>query len=108
MPKLILMSAAEIISELPKLTIEERLSVLRKLQELGEEPCDDCAPSKGPSENSSASSNLSGPASLYRTVDLRSRGIGPEQAANLRARLTACLEDWERPEASIYDEDQER
>lgn len=35
-------------------------------------------------------------------VDLRERGIGEEQAADLRARLDAFAEDWERPEMEAY------
>lgn len=38
-------------------------------------------------------------------IDLRARGIDQEQAAELRARLKSFAEDWERPEAAIYDED---
>jgi len=41
-------------------------------------------------------------------VDLRARGIGETQAADLRARLKAFAEDWDRPEMAIYDEDQAR
>ena len=37
-------------------------------------------------------------------VDLRERGIGERQAANLRRRLTAFSEDWDRPEMAAYDE----
>jgi hypothetical protein len=36
-------------------------------------------------------------------VDLRARGIGEAQAADLRARLTTFAEDWDSPEMSIYD-----
>ena len=36
-------------------------------------------------------------------VDLRERGISELQASNLRGRLAAFTEDWERPEMSIYD-----
>ena len=36
-------------------------------------------------------------------VDLGSRGIDPAQAAELRARLKAVTEDWERPEMDVYD-----
>ena len=42
---------------------------------------------------------------IYGTVDLGTRGISETQAADLRARLKTFAEDWERPEASIYDED---
>jgi len=36
-------------------------------------------------------------------VELRARGIDEEQAAELRARLGAFVEDWDSPEMSIYD-----
>jgi len=36
-------------------------------------------------------------------VDLASRGIAPEQAADLRFRLKTFAEDWERPEMGVYD-----
>ena len=41
-------------------------------------------------------------------VDLRARGIDEAQAAELRARLKTFAEDWERPEADIYDKDPAR
>jgi hypothetical protein len=44
----------------------------------------------------------------YAGVDLRTRGISETQAADLRARLKAFAEDWDRPEMAIYDEDQAR
>lgn len=37
------------------------------------------------------------------SVDLLSRGITPEQAANLRARLRSFAEDWESPDMDAYD-----
>ena len=37
-------------------------------------------------------------------VDLAGRGIGPQQAADLRRRLAAFAEDWDRPEMSVYDD----
>lgn len=37
--------------------------------------------------------------------DLASRGISPEQTADLRARLSTFAEDWDRPEMDIYDVD---
>ena len=37
-------------------------------------------------------------------VDLRNRGIDESQAADLRRRLAAFAEEWERPELSIYDD----
>lgn len=41
-------------------------------------------------------------------VDLSARGMSQEHAAELRARLKTFAEDWERPEAAIYDEDAAR
>ncbi|PZV14650.1 MAG: hypothetical protein DCF21_12550 [Leptolyngbya sp.] len=38
------------------------------------------------------------------SVDLASRGMGPEQAANLRSRLKTFAEDWDQPEMDVYDE----
>ena len=37
-------------------------------------------------------------------VDLHERGIGESQAADLRRRLTAFCQDWDRPEMNAYDE----
>ena len=37
-------------------------------------------------------------------VDLRERGINEAQAADLRRRLAAFAEDWDRPEMAIYDD----
>ncbi len=70
------MSAAEIINELPTLTEAERRAVQQKLVELG-----------------TGSSS----------VDLRARGISEKQAADLRGRLAAFSEDWNRAEMDIYD-----
>jgi hypothetical protein len=36
-------------------------------------------------------------------VDLAARGLNPEQAADLRSRLAAFAEDWQRPEMDAYD-----
>jgi hypothetical protein len=79
-------SASEIIKELPKLSEAERRAVLEKLHELTEYE----------------------KATNHRAVDLRSRGIREEQARDLRARLKTFAEDWERPEAAVYDEDAAR
>lgn len=38
------------------------------------------------------------------SIDLESRGVSPEQAADLRSRLQTFAEDWHRPEMNIYDE----
>ena len=37
-------------------------------------------------------------------VDLADRGVSPEQAADLRHRLTTFAEDWQRPEMDAYDD----
>jgi hypothetical protein len=37
------------------------------------------------------------------TVDLVSRGVGAEQAADLRRRLATFAEDWLQPEMDAYD-----
>ncbi len=37
-------------------------------------------------------------------VDLQERGIDETQAADLRRRLGAFAEDWDRPEMAAYDE----
>lgn len=36
-------------------------------------------------------------------IDLQSRGINRQQAANLRARLESFAEDWNCPEMDVYD-----
>ncbi len=37
------------------------------------------------------------------SIDLRERGIDETQAADLRARFSTFVEDWESPEMSVYD-----
>jgi len=74
-------SAAQIIEELPKLTPAELQAVRRKI------------------------AAISGESSA---MALHDRGIDEVQAADLRARLNSFAEDWERPEAAIYDEDEAR
>ena len=37
------------------------------------------------------------------TVNLTERGIDPQQAGDLRQRLAAFAEDWQRPEMDAYD-----
>ncbi len=41
-------------------------------------------------------------------IELQDRGINKIQATDLRARLAAFAEDWDRPEAAIYDEEPAR
>ena len=36
-------------------------------------------------------------------VELADHGIGAEQAAGLRHRLSTFAEDWDRPEMCVYD-----
>ena len=75
------MSASEIIAELPKLSSAERLAVQQKLAEIA-------------AQNSA--------------IALHDRGMDEVQAADLRSRLKTFAEDWERPEAAIYDENPAR
>lgn len=37
-------------------------------------------------------------------IDLRAHGIDEKQAADLRWRLKAFAEEWDRPEMDVYDE----
>jgi len=41
-------------------------------------------------------------------IDLRARGIDEAQAGELRTRLKTFAEDWDRPEADIYDKNPAR
>ena len=36
-------------------------------------------------------------------IDLAARGVDRQQAADLRSRLAAFAEDWQRPEMDAYD-----
>ncbi len=74
------MSRAEIISEIPKLSHADRREIMRRILEV---------------EGNNG-------------VELRTRGIDETHAAELRARLKTFAEDWERPEADIYDQDPAR
>jgi len=74
------MSRAEIISEIPKLSQADRREIMRRILEV---------------EGKNG-------------VDLRARGVDENHAAELRARLKTFAEDWERPEADIYDQDPAR
>jgi hypothetical protein len=97
------MSASEIIQELPSLTEGERRAVLKKLCELivQEENVLLCRQAAG--EGTTELDRLEEGSGPYRAVDLRARGIKQRQAADLRARMKAFAEDWDRPEATIYD-----
>ena len=41
---------------------------------------------------------------VAHSVQLKDKGIDELQAADLRHRLAAFAEDWDRPEMDIYDE----
>lgn len=102
------MSATEIINQLPKLTEVERRAVLSKLRELAM-PEEEVRPGHQAADKAAAARDrLEEAATAYRTVDLPARGIGETQADDLRARLKTFAEDWNRPEATIYDEDPAR
>ena len=102
------MSASEIIKELPKLNEAERRAVLHKLRELAVRDEDVRLCEQAADEQARQLDRLEEAAADYRAVDLRSRGISEVQARDLRARLKTFAEDWERPEAAIYDEDPAR
>ena len=56
-----------------------------------------------------APENAAGPVivtflSVPGEVDLATRGITPEQATDLRRRLAAFADDWQRPEMDVYDD----
>ena len=102
------MSATDIINELPKLTEGERRAVLNKLRELAEEDQDIHARNAATQEQTPALDGLGEESAAYRTVDLHACGINEAQAADLLSRLRTFAEDWERPEAAIYDEDPAR
>ena len=41
---------------------------------------------------------------LSGTIRLSDRGVDEQQAAELRAKLTAFAEDWDRPDMDVYEE----
>jgi hypothetical protein len=101
-------SASEIIEELPKLSDTERRAVLDKLRELGTRDEDVRLCEQAAGEQAANLDRLEEPPASYHAVDLRSRGISEAHARDLRARLRTFAEDWDRPEAAIYDEDAPR
>ncbi len=40
-----------------------------------------------------------------KRIDLKDRGIGKEQAAELRAKFNTIADDWNKPEMDVYDVD---
>ena len=102
------MSASEIIKELPKLSEAERQAVLDKLRELAVRDEDVRLCEQAADEQAAELDRLEEPAADYRAIDLRSRGISETQAGDLRARLKTFAEDWDRPEAAVYDENPAR
>jgi hypothetical protein len=101
-------SASEIIKELPKLSEAERRAVLKKLRDLAVQDEDVRLCEQTAGEQAAEVDRLEEAAADYRAIDLRSRGISEAQAGDLRARLRTFAEDWDRPEAAIYDEDPAR
>jgi hypothetical protein len=101
-------SASEIIRELPKLSEAERRAVLRKLRELAAQDEDIRLCEQAADEQAAKLDRVGEAAADYRAVDLPSRGISEAQASDLRARLRTFADDWDRPEAAIYDEDPAR
>ncbi len=102
------MSASEIIKELPNLSEAERRAVLKKLRELSVHDEDVRQCDQAANEQAAQLDRLEEAAANYEAVDLRSHGISEAQASDLRARLRTFAEDWDRPEAAIYDEDPAR
>lgn len=102
------MSATEIIKELPRLTEAERRVVLQELRALTQQDEDVRACDQAAQEQAAALDRMEEETIAYRTVDLPARGLGETQAADLRARLKTFAEDWNRPEAAIYDENPAR
>ena len=88
------MSATDILEGLPRLTEAQRqraLEIQARIEALQKELQD-----------------LLGRPEAPNLESIRARGIDEEHAAELRARLKTFAEDWERPEADIYDEDTPR
>jgi len=82
--------------------------VLDKLHELAMHDKDARLCEQAAGEQAAELDRLEEAAADHRAVDLRSRSISEAQAGDLRARLTTFAEDWDRPEAAIYDEDPAR
>jgi hypothetical protein len=101
-------SASEIINELPKLSEAERRAVLKKLRDLAVQDEDIHLCEQAADEQAAKLDRLEEAAPKAFGVDPRSRGITEAQASDLRARLRTFAEDWDRPEAAIYDEDTAR
>jgi 2-polyprenyl-3-methyl-5-hydroxy-6-metoxy-1,4-benzoquinol methylase len=101
-------SAAEIIKELPRLSEAERRVVLEKLRELTAQDADVELCDQTAGQGAAQLDRLEETGAEYRAIDLRSRGITEAQAQDLRARLKTFAEDWDRPEAAVYDEDPTR
>src|SRR2546422_181820 len=102
------MSAAEIMKELLGLTEAERRELLGRLVELVQRDEEIAACNQSAVEGATPLDRLEETVTSYREVDLRTCGVGEAQASHLRARLKTFAEDWNRPEASVYDEDPTR
>jgi hypothetical protein len=97
------MSAADIIRQLPRLSEADRRAVVAKLRELAQQAADIRACDETARAQAAALDHMEEEEAEYRAVDLRARGIGEAQAADLRSRLSTFAEDWNRPEMDIYD-----
>ena len=82
--------------------------MLNKLRELAVRDEDVRLCEQTADEQAAELDRLEEAAADYRAIDLRSRDISEVQAGDLRARLKTFAEDWDRPEAAIYDEDPAR
>ena len=82
--------------------------MFQKLRELAMQDEDVRLCDQAATEQAAKLDRLEEAAADYRAVDLRSCGISEAQASDLRARLKTFAEDWDRPEAAIYDEDPAR
>ncbi len=85
------MSAADIVNQRPGLTEAQR----RRALEIG---------ARIEALQAELEKLLSQPENPPAGIELHDRGISETQAADLRARLKTFAEDWNRPEAAIYDE----
>src|SRR2546427_3456149 len=85
------MSASQIINKLPKLTKTERQAVFNKLRELAQRDEDVRAGHAVAKVHSAALGRLEEPAAAYRIVELRGRGIGESEAADMRAAVSRGL-----------------
>ncbi len=90
-----MMSNADLLKQLPRLNQADReraLKISARIDALEAE----------------LNALLQAPGTSTTGLELRDRGIDEDHARELRARLKTFAEDWDRPEAAIYDEDPAR